>query len=264
MTSISTRLSLVRRDPTQPGPAEGQRIVLVHGSMDRASSFGRLMNRLADCSIVAYDRRGYAGSAATGPAEGFAQQVSDLVEVLGDDRALVFGHSYGGDVVLATAERHPELIQAALVWEPPQPWLIGWPSSDDAGDAGDASDAGDGISTPTPADRAESFMRRMVGDRVWERLPERTRAQRRAEGEALHAEIQSLAGPAPFNPAHVRIPVTVGRGGRSSTPHRRAARELAAVLPAGKLAEIHDAGHGAHLSHPAELAKLIRAAAARA
>jgi pimeloyl-ACP methyl ester carboxylesterase len=236
----------------QPGPGAGQKVVLVHGSMDRASSFGRLMNRLADWSIVAYDRRGYAGSAATGPAEGFAQQVSDLVEVLGHEPAVVFGHSYGGDVVLATAERHPELIRAALVWEPPQPWLVGWPPN-----------SADGDDDPTPAERAEWFMRRMVGDRIWERLPERTRAQRRAEGDALHAEMQSLAEPAPFTPAHVRIPVIVGRGGRSSTPHRRGARELAAALPAGTLAEIPDAGHGAHLSHPAELAELIRAAASR-
>lgn len=255
MAPISTGLSVIRRDPDRPGPAVGPRIVMVHGSMDRASSFGRLMNRLGDRSIVAYDRRGYAGSAGTGPATGFAQQVADLVEVLGDEAAVVFGHSYGGDVVLAAAEQHPELIRAALVWEPPQPWLTGWPATTGNGRHGGN---GDGDGDPTPEERAESFMRRMVGDRIWERLPERTRAQRRAEGQALEAEMLSLAGPAPFSPAHVRIPVTVGRGGRSSTPHRRAARELAAALPAGTLVEIPEAGHGAHLTHPTELADLIR------
>jgi pimeloyl-ACP methyl ester carboxylesterase len=43
---------------------------------------------------------------------------------------------------------------------------------------------------------------------------------------------------------------------------RRASRELASALPAGELAEIPDAGHGAHLSHPAEVADLIRRVAA--
>jgi pimeloyl-ACP methyl ester carboxylesterase len=106
-------------------------------------------------------------------------------------------------------------------------------------------------------------MRRMVGDRIWERLPSATQAQRRAEGLTLQAELASLAAGAAFNPAHVRIPVVVGRGGQSRPHQRRSARELASALPKGELAEIPQAAHGAHLSHPGELADLLRQAAAR-
>jgi pimeloyl-ACP methyl ester carboxylesterase len=106
-------------------------------------------------------------------------------------------------------------------------------------------------------------MRRMVGDRVWERLPSSTRAQRRREGHTLHAEITSLTVAPAFDPAAIPIPVLVGRGGRSSSHQRRAAGELAAALPAGELVEIEDAAHGAHLSHPTEVASLLEQLAAR-
>jgi pimeloyl-ACP methyl ester carboxylesterase len=58
--------------------------------------------------------------------------------------------------------------------------------------------------------------------------------------------------------------VLVGRGGKSRVHQRRGARELAAVLPHGELVEIPEAEHGAHLSHPAQVAELLRRAAARA
>ncbi len=217
--------------------------------MDRASSFTRLMARLRDWSIVAYDRRGYAGSAEMGPPLSFDDQVSDLLEVLDGRPAVAFGHSFGGDVVLAAAAEQPEVIPASLVWEPPQPWLPWWPGMPAGAEL-------------APDERAERFMRRMIGDRIWERLPSATRAQRRAEGHTLDAEIDSLTRTPPFDAGAVTIPVIVGRGGRSSALQRRAAGELATSLPHATLADIAEAGHGAHLSHPAEVAALLGRAAA--
>jgi pimeloyl-ACP methyl ester carboxylesterase len=220
--------------------------------MDRATSFTRLASKLPDWTVVSYDRRGYAGSSGTGPPVSFDQQVEDLLEVLDGKPAVTFGHSFGGDVVLAVAARDPGLIPAALVWEPPQPWLAWWPS--DTAAAGAAANL-------APADRAEWFMRRMVGDRIWDRLPSATRAQRRAEGPTLDAEMLTLRQGAVFEAAAVEIPVLVGRGGGSRTHQRRGARELAAALPRGELVEIAEAQHGAHLSHPNELGALLRRAA---
>lgn len=249
-TPQSPSLRILQRDPTVNGPAAGQRIVLVHGSMDRATSFTRLMGQLRDWSIVAYDRRGYAGSAAAGPPQSFDDQVADLVDVLDGEPAVAFGHSYGGTVVLAAAASHPGLLPALVVWEPPQPWLPWWPPADEAGDTG-------------AAERAEWFMRRLVGDRIWERLPATTRDQRRAEGNTLHAELTSLSSGPAFDVDAVGAPVIVGRGGQSSGYQRRAARQLAAELPLGELADIPDAGHGAHLTHPAQVAALLHRVAAR-
>jgi pimeloyl-ACP methyl ester carboxylesterase len=250
-------LRVIRRDPLdldRPGPPVGL-AVLVHGTMDRATSFTRLMARLRAWSIVTYDRRGYAGSADGGPPESFADQVADLEAVLAGQPAVALGHSYGGNIVLATASRHPELIRAALVWEPPQPWLAHWPSN---------SLSAGGADRLSPEDRAEWFMRRMIGDRVWERLPLATRTRRRAEGPVMNAEITALRRERPYDPAAVQIPVLVGRGGQSARHHWRAAADLAAALPYGRLVEIPDADHGAHISHPSQLAALFEQAAALA
>lgn len=247
MPGMSVRI--LRREPTEDGPDAGRRLVMVHGAMDRATSFTRLMARLPDWDIVAYDRRGYANSSHLGPPESFDDQVDDLEEVLGVGPAVAFGHSLGGDVVLATAERHPALITAAVVWEPPQPWLPWWPTNSASRGAG---------SDLEPEERAEWFMRRMVGDRIWERLPSSTREQRRSEGATLDAELRSLRVEPVFDPENLRIPVIVGRGGHSRPHQRRSARELATALRKGELADIDDAGHGAHLSHPNEVAELIR------
>lgn len=242
-------LRIIEREPVDDGPAGGRLIVLVHGAMDRATSFTRLMAKLPDWTVLAYDRRGYGRSSHLGPPATFSEQVGDLLSVLDGRPAVAFGHSLGGDIVLATETRHPGLISAALVWEPPQPWLPFWPS--DSTTRGAPSEL-------HPEDRAEWFMRRMVGDRIWERLPSATRRQRRAEGHTLNAELDSLAGAPLFDPALVRIPVLVGRGGRSRAHQRRGARELAGSLAKGELVEIDDADHGAHISHPGEVAGLIR------
>ena len=47
---------------------------------------------------------------------------------------------------------------------------------------------------------AERFFRRMVGDAAWDRLPDEGRAERRADGPALAAELRAIRlSEAPFD-----------------------------------------------------------------
>jgi pimeloyl-ACP methyl ester carboxylesterase len=250
-------LAVDLRPPIAASPAPAPwPYLLVHGSMDRATSFRRLQARLPEAIIISYDRRGYAGSGSRPTTETFADQVADLFEVLDGRPVVALGHSFGGGVVLAAAALHPELIRAAVIWEPPMPWLASW----QAGSAGAAAiSSGD-----DPADVAESFMRRMIGSHIWERLPPATREARRGDGPALITEIRSLRDSAAWDPAAVTIPVIVGSGGKSRDHQRQAAAELARVLPDAELAVLADSGHGAHLSHPGPLADLLRRAMALA
>ena len=57
---------------------DGPLVVLVHGAMDRASSFGRVGRRLPDVPLVRYDRRGY-GRSQPGAAVGLAGHAGDLL-----------------------------------------------------------------------------------------------------------------------------------------------------------------------------------------
>ncbi len=231
-------------------------VALVHGSMDRGPSFSRVVTRLSDLQVLTYDRRGYHRSRDARPlARTLDEHVDDLFAVLAGRHAVAAGHSYGGAMALAAAWRRPEQIRAVVAYEPPAPWLPWWPKRSAGGSAADARG---------PEDAAESFMRRVIGDARWERLPERTRARRRDEGPALIAEMTSLRdGGAPFDPAGVAVPTVIARGELSAPHHRRGAEAFAGLIPGAELVEVEGAGHGAHLTHPDAFAATVRRALER-
>jgi pimeloyl-ACP methyl ester carboxylesterase len=224
-------------------------VVLVHGSLDRGTSFARVVRRLPDLHVVTYDRRGYHRSRPALPlATSLEDHVTDLVAIVDGRPAVVVGHSYGGDVALGAAAAAPEAIRAVGVYEPPLPWSEWWPRRT----------RGD-IAAEDPAVFAEGFFRRVVSDDAWERLPEKARAERRADGPALVAELASIRRPRPpIDLATIAVPVLLGRGSRSLPHHRRAIDSLADVLPSTEITEFPGATHGAHLSHPDAFAGFVR------
>lgn len=236
---------------------DGPRVVLVHGTMDRSSSFGRVQRALDGFRVVRYDRRGYGRSVATGPPTGMDQQVDDLLDVVGDEPALVAGHSYGGTVALAAAQQHPDRILGVVAYESPMQWVEWWPKTS-AGAAAVASAA-------DPEDAAERFMERMIGEDRWRRLPPSTRAARRAEGPTLVAEMAHARPPNPpaFDPTEIAQPVIAAHGTEGAPHHARSAEALAEAAPAGELVVVEGAGHGVHLTHPVAFADLVRQLAAR-
>jgi pimeloyl-ACP methyl ester carboxylesterase len=231
-------------------------VVLIHGSLDRGSAFARSARLLRDLTTVRYDRRGYGRSLALGAAPSIATQVDDLAAVVGTRPSVLFGHSFGGVIALAFAMRHPELVPAVVAYEAPMPWEPWWPSSTAGGAA---------IAAADDAAAAEQFMRRLIGDARWEALPDSTRAQRRAEGPALLAEVRSIRAPAPapYDVRAVIVPVVAGCGSLSRPHHQQTARALAERAPLGELQVVDGAAHGVHLSHPASVAALVRHALAR-
>lgn len=229
----------------------GPPIVLVHGTMDRSSSFGRMARVLAGRRVLRYDRRGYGRSLSLGPPASFAQQVDDLLEVIGDEPALVFGHSYGGTIALGAATRAPTSMIGIAVYECPMPWFDWWPATS----AGAAAVA----EGQDPGDAAERFMIRVVGETRWQRLPPSTRGARRAEGPTMVAELGHLRppNPPPFDLADVAVPVVAAHGTTGAEHHRRSIAEIAATIPGARLSVVDGAGHGVHLSHPSVAAELV-------
>jgi pimeloyl-ACP methyl ester carboxylesterase len=242
-------------------------VVLVHGTMDRSTSFHRVMAALADCSVIAYDRRGYARSRFAEPvAETLAHHVDDLLEILDGRRAVVVGHSYGGDVALAAAARRPDLVRSVGAFEAPMPWRPEWPEDTAGNEALRAA-----LAAGDSAAAVEAFLRRMLGNENWEMMPLRAKEDRRGEGPALVNDMRSLRGPSgsgsrevPLDPAEVKVPVVVGYGSRSRSHQIDNAKRLVGLLPDAELHVIDGAQHGAHLSHPEEFAAFARLAIARA
>jgi pimeloyl-ACP methyl ester carboxylesterase len=172
-----------------------------------------------------------------------ADQVADLVGVINERPAVLVGHSYGGNVALATAERHPELVRAIAIYETPLSWMPWWPGNTAGGAAVAMAEA--------PEEAAERFMRRMIGDQRWEALPDRTRATRRREGTAMVEELTDLRDAAPWSADQVRVPVLAGLGSLGATHHQHGMRWIAEHVPTARLVELDGCRHDAPLSHPA-------------
>jgi pimeloyl-ACP methyl ester carboxylesterase len=247
-------LAVTRRRPQDQD--ERPSVVLVHGAMDRAASFGRTMRRLGDHQVVAYDRRGYGASTSAGTAGSIAEHAADLAGILDwldADEVVVVGHSLGGTIAAQLAVAADRRVTAIAAFESPFPLL------DDSFDhvGGGAVQVGD---DQGPEAAAEHFYRLMVGDQIWARLRERDRLARRAEGPALLAELRDLRRrDRALDPLGVDVPVLVGSGGLSSERMRDGARLLAERLAHARSHVIDTAGHGAHLTHPDEFARYVEA-----
>jgi pimeloyl-ACP methyl ester carboxylesterase len=226
--------------------------VLVHGSMDRSAGLLRLSRRLdATHRVVRYDRRGYGRSATIGPPWTIEANVGDLEELLesvGTAPATLFGHSFGGNVALALAARRPDLVNGVVVYETPLSWLEWWPGNS----AGAAA-----IALDDPGDAAEAFMRRLVGDAVWERLPESTQRERRAEGAAMVAELADLRRRAPWDGAGIEVPVLALYGEEARPHHRTAMAGMVDMIPQCVSAMVPGAGHAGPHTHAGAVVSAI-------
>jgi pimeloyl-ACP methyl ester carboxylesterase len=234
----------------EAGPIHGPFVVLIHGSMDRSSGMLKLSRQLdSTCRVARYDRRGYGRSAPHDGPFAMADQVADLLAVIADRPAVLVGHSYGGNVALATADAYPHLVHAVAVYETPLSWEPWWPGSTAGAVAMAAANE--------PEEAAERFMRRLIGDERWEGLPERTRQTRRMEGAAMVGELADLRQHRPWTAERIRVPVLAGFGSAGSAHHQQGMRYLAEKVADARAVELKGCRHDAPLSHPAQFASLL-------
>lgn len=224
-------------------------LICVHGGLDRGGSFARLARRINNFDVVTYDRRGYQGSRDLQPLS-FELHVEDLLALAGREHervpVIVFGHSYGGAVALGAAIADPSLVQMVVLYEAPMPWVL----------------RREGMHTPLTNDaevEAGKFFRRIVSDAAWERLSELERDSRRRDGPALMTDLSSLRdGTLGLDLTRLRVPTTYAYGDeRSPEYYRELCDKLARLNPIIASRELHNAGHGAHLSIPDQLAGMI-------
>lgn len=236
-------LSVSATEPDQPVGV----VIALHGGLDRGASFARVARRLSTWSFYAPDRRGYGGSRDLGPGT-VAQHADDVQRLLEElaprSPVIIFGHSFGGLVALASAARGLA-VDHVIAYEPPLPWFTGIP-----GTVRSLSD--------DPATEAEMFFRRMIGDAIWERLTPEARGERLLDGPALQADLHELHRPLSFDVAAISTPVTMSFG---DGPHAPYYADCVAGLRAAGLSlrdvALEKATHGAHLAQPDVVARLI-------
>ena len=103
----------------EDGDPHGPPLVLVHDFQASLRWFDRVTPALArEYRVIRLDLLGQGASEK--PRDGYSKEeqgdvVADVMRKLGVRRAAVVGHSMGGQVVTALAERHPELVERLMV-----------------------------------------------------------------------------------------------------------------------------------------------------
>jgi pimeloyl-ACP methyl ester carboxylesterase len=222
-------------------------VIFVHGALDRGGSFTRVVRRLARFDVVVYDRRGYPGSRDLGPVN-LTAHVGDLRALIDREAergpVLLFGHSFGGVVTLATVLADPSGANLVINYESPVPWVL-------------RREHFHPLSSDDPPVEAERFFRRIMGDRAWERLSEPQQDSRRRDGVALLNDLKTVRqAEAPFDLADLRVPMTYAYGDEAEY-YRALASALERVSPLISTRELKLAGHAAHLKNAEQLAALI-------
>ncbi|MGA2294222.1 MAG: alpha/beta hydrolase [Acidimicrobiales bacterium] len=223
-------------------------LLCIHGGLDRAGSFSRLARRLDNFDVVSYDRRGYQRSRNLTPLS-LDRHISDLLAITEVESAkgpvIYLGHSYGGLVALGAAVAQP-LASMVITYESPLPWVL--PRQSGRPPLGD-----------DPAKEVENFFTRMVSKSAWQRLSDAERESRRLDGPALLSDLTILTQEPPFDIRQLKVPTSYVHGDGVLRDYYRALSLLLSEL--NNLispVEITNAGHGAHLANPDQLATLIQ------
>ncbi|MFJ5828923.1 alpha/beta fold hydrolase [Streptomyces sp. NPDC093089] len=238
----------------------GPGVLLLHGLMGHAAHWAPAVARLSGRTrTVALDQRGHGHSerppGGVFTREAYVADAAAAVEQLGLGPATLIGHSMGALTAWQLAAERPDLVRALVIcdmrasalgaasqreWHD---WFRRW---------------------PTPFPTLDAARRWFGEDDPWVERPNPARGAFFAEVMAQHPD-----GWRPvFDPAHmltsretwvhdahwdslaeVRCPTLVVRG-LDGELGRAEAQEMVRVLPHGSYAEIPDAGHLLHYSHP--------------
>jgi pimeloyl-ACP methyl ester carboxylesterase len=227
----------------------GPRILLVHGSATDYATWSIQMaprSTLKDqFTLIAYTRR------SVGTVE---QHAEDAIELLGDS-ALIVGSSFGSVVALEVLRRRPPAVKGAVLIEPPMAPSDATPAAPIAFlaefDRRVAEQGG-------PA-AAELFLRTVLGEVAYERIPEAFQERSKARWAEIRADSEALIA---YRPRYdelpaIETPVLLLGGDRSAAYFGPTLEALRAALPNARLEIIKGAGHMLHAEAHREFARLV-------
>lgn len=213
----------------------------------------------ADHDVVLLDLPGYGESAPTGPPaspEAVADLLTELLDALAWDDAVVAGSSLGGWFAMELAIRHPRRVRALVLADPaglhcPEEYLFAL----------------------FRQGRAAASAQRLIAEAIWDRLPVGEGLTEQGEvGAAVWGPwVQELAAAAwcswhPYteNPRllalapRIGCPVRILWGARDALIPPRHGRVLAGIIPHARLEVVADAGHLLVLDAPERFAEAVR------
>ncbi|HTL38169.1 MAG TPA: alpha/beta hydrolase [Kofleriaceae bacterium] len=224
------------------------RIVLIHGSAaDRTTWSIQLAGPLREkFALDAYDR---------GELTSVAEYAAEAAMHIGDSPALVVGSSFGAVVTLELVRTRPHLCAGAILIEPPMA-----PTDDPPRDpVAFLADFDRRVAEQGGPAAGEFFLRTVLGDTAFERMPRAFRERSAAKWAAIRADSQALIEYRPRygELASVTTPILLVGGDRSAAYFRPTLEALARVLPRSRLEIVNGAGHMLHAEASRRFADLL-------
>jgi len=250
MTSEPEVSFILHEAYTQPAPAH---IVFVHGALDGSMAYRKVVMQLSGYNTTVYDRRGYGASVGLGATTNLADHVEDLRSLIGEEPAVVIGHSFGGLVSQLFAAEHPELVSALGLYESPVP---GWQ---------DASELAEEDVIPRLDDPSAlvAWFYERYGDVAWADVRPGAQKALEAAGPALAADMSAARSfEGSYDPGGLAVPAIVAHGENGSPRQVARAQRLAEAIPGAQLMVVPEAGHPCHRTHPQEFVAFVEATVA--
>jgi pimeloyl-ACP methyl ester carboxylesterase len=259
---------------------QGADLILLHGALGTHQDWliGPFHRLAEDFRVTAVDRPGHGKSRRPrfeGTPRDQAAQIAAAMAELGIERATVVGHSIGGLVALAMAERFPKFVSSLVLIAPlcfPEPrpleHLLMAPR---------ALPIGGPVFSQFAKATFDPLVLKMVQRLMFAPQPvpddweERYPYEDILRSDVMVAEGEETAAVMPMSPAGtidigaIRAPATILTGTSDKVVNPRIhARPLAAMMKGSRLIELDGIGHMAHHVAADEVVQAIREGAARA
>ncbi len=218
---------------------KGPALLMIHGSAADHTTWTVQLAGLQDrfCMLV-YERN-------LGPTHSIEQHADDAAEILRSEVAgpcAVVGSSFGAIVALDLARRYPELVSQLFLCEPPlassdylAPVPVGFACRFDSIAELDGGPAA-----------SEFFLRAVLGDAAFERMPKVYRKRSMAAHRQIRADMRALARyQVRYEdlPSEIAARVVLLAGERSAGFYRATLEALHTAIPDSELCTLRGAGH---------------------
>jgi esterase len=232
----------------------GEPILCIHGTGGSAAAWAGAVGELATRGrTITYDRRGCFRSERPEPYETNVHQHADdaaaLIDALAAGPAIVIGRSYGGETAIDLALRYPDRVRVLALLE-------GAPLSMSQAGAQWWAQVAERVFAAAEVDIntvAETFLREVVGDAIWEGFSQPAKEMFTGNGPAIVAELRG--GDLDVSREQLRSithPTLLVAASDSPPAFTEATNILASAMPSAQVEWIE----GGHLIDPTDPAVL--------
>jgi pimeloyl-ACP methyl ester carboxylesterase len=251
---------------------QGAPLVLLHGGGASSALWTKVAETLGDDRrLIAPDLLG-CGETASWPERDVlthdlqAELVAHVLGEAGAGMTDVVGHSYGGATAVRLAINRPDRVRSLVLIEPILTCLLREahdPSYEESVRVNKFFVAS--VDADRPEDAWREFLDARNGVGTWDRLSGRRRQEFLAQSvPAREASLSNLNNRTTLAEcAALRVPLTIVCGAATTPADRRTSEVLRDAASGAHYKIIVGAGHMSPLSHPQEIARLVRGHLAR-